>query len=353
MIEVRNLTKVYGETVAVDGVSFTVREGEILGFLGPNGAGKSTTMRVLTGYTPATSGAVRVGGFDVARESQKVRRILGYLPENAPVYGEMTVRGYVGFFAEVKGLRGAVRNAAVDQALEECGLADVAGRLLMNLSKGYRQRAGLAQAVVGDPKVLILDEPTIGLDPKQIREVRALIRAMAGRRTVILSTHILPEVSLTCSRVVIINRGRVVASGTPENVHAGSSGPNILQVTVRGPRKEARDLLEKVNGVRRVLEANLAPATNTMDGVDRVDGVDTKDTTDGAGQKAPASKLPIHESGLPIHEYEVHVEGNRDLRAELARAVVGSGFDLLEMRSTAMNLEDIFIQTIAGEGGGV
>jgi len=347
MIEVRNLTKVYGETIAVDGVSFTVREGEILGFLGPNGAGKSTTMRVLTGYTPATSGEVRVGGFDVARESQKVRRILGYLPENAPVYDEMTPRGYVGFFAEVKGLRGAARKAAVDQALEECGLADVAGRLLMNLSKGYRQRAGLAQAVVGDPKVLILDEPTLGLDPKQIREVRALIRAMAGRRTVILSTHILPEVSLTCSRVVIIARGRVVASGTPENIHAGSSGPNILQVTVRGPRNQARDLLEKVNGVRRVLEANLAPATNTMDGVDNVDVVD------GAGQKAPASKLPIHESGLPIHEYEVHVEGNRDLRAELARAVVGSGFDLLEMRSTAMNLEDIFIQTIAGEGGGV
>jgi len=350
MIEVRNLTKVYGETVAVDGVSFTVREGEILGFLGPNGAGKSTTMRVLTGYTPATSGAVRVGGFDVSRESQKVRRILGYLPENAPVYDEMTARGYVGFFAEVKGLRGAARNAAVDQALEECGLADVAGRLLMNLSKGYRQRAGLAQAVVGDPKVLILDEPTIGLDPKQIREVRALIRAMAGRRTVILSTHILPEVSLTCSRVVIINRGRVVASGTPENIHAGSSGPNVLQVTVRGPRKEARALLEKVNGVRRVSEANLAPATNTMDGVDEVDDADG---VDGAGQKAPASKLPIHESGLPIHEYEVHVEGNRDLRAELARAVVGSGFDLLEMRSTAMNLEDIFIQTIAGEGGSV
>jgi len=347
MIEVRNLTKVYGETVAVDGISFTVREGEILGFLGPNGAGKSTTMRILTGHTPATSGVVRVGGFDVARESQKVRRILGYLPETAPVYGEMTVRGYVGFFAEVKGLRGAARKAAVNQALEECGLADVAGRLLMNLSKGYRQRAGLAQAVVGDPKVLILDEPTIGLDPKQIREVRALIRAMAGRRTVILSTHILPEVSLTCSRVVIIARGRVVASGTPENVHAGSSGPNILQVTVRGPRKEARDLLEKVNGVRRVTEANLAPPTDTMDVVDGMDGMDD------AGQEAPASKLPIHGSGLPIHEYEVHVEGNRDLRAELARAVVGSGFDLLEMRSTAMNLEDIFIQTIAGEGGGV
>jgi ABC-2 type transport system ATP-binding protein len=304
-------------------------------------------MRVLTGHTPATSGVVRVGGFDVARESQKVRRILGYLPETAPVYGEMTVRGYVGFFAEVKGLRGAARKAAVNQALEECGLADVAGRLLMNLSKGYRQRAGLAQAVVGDPKVLILDEPTIGLDPKQIREVRALIRAMAGRRTVILSTHILPEVSLTCSRVVIIARGRVVASGTPENVHAGSSGPNILQVTVRGPRKEARDLLEKVNGVRRVTEANLAPPTDTMDVVDGMDGMDD------AGQEAPASKLPIHGSGLPIHEYEVHVEGNRDLRAELARAVVGSGFDLLEMRSTAMNLEDIFIQTIAGEGEGV
>jgi ABC-2 type transport system ATP-binding protein len=241
----------------------------------------------------------------------------------------MTVRGYVSFFAEAKGLRGGARNAAVDRALEECGLSDVAGRLLMNLSKGYRQRAGLAQAVVGDPKVLILDEPTIGLDPKQIREVRALIRGMAGRRTVILSTHILPEVSLTCSRVVIIARGRVVASGTPENIRAGSSSPNLLLVTVQGPPAEVRALLQKAAGVRCVSEM----------GVESLTGEKPAQRASGAG--------------LPVHEYEVQAEGSRDLRADLARAVVGAGFDLLEMRSTTMSLEDIFLQTIAGEGEGV
>ncbi|HEX2924555.1 MAG TPA: ABC transporter ATP-binding protein, partial [Chloroflexota bacterium] len=201
MIEVQNLRKVYGETVAVDNVSFSVGDGEILGFLGPNGAGKTTTMRMLTCYTPATAGSARVAGYDVATQSRQVRRILGYLPESSPVYGEMTVQDFVGFFAETKGLTGSARRSAVGQALEECGLANVAPRLLMNLSKGFRQRAALAQAVVGDPKVLILDEPTVGLDPRQIRDIRGLIRGMASRRTVILSTHILPEVSLTCSRV--------------------------------------------------------------------------------------------------------------------------------------------------------
>jgi ABC-2 type transport system ATP-binding protein len=330
VIEVQNLTKVYGETVAVNGISFTVREGDILGFLGPNGAGKSTTMRVLTGYTPATSGSVHVGGFDVARQSESVRRILGYLPESTPVYGEMTVRGYVRFIAETKGLRGAARNAAVDRALEECGLTHVAGRLLMNLSKGYRQRAGLAQAVVGDPRVLILDEPTIGLDPTQIREVRALIRGMAGRRTVIISTHILPEVSLTCSRVVIINKGRVVATGTPENIHAGGGSPNVLLLTIRGERRAVRDLLARVDGVDKV------------DEMDSMKGAAHANNAELDGHAAQPAQF--------VHEYQVRAASNRDLRAEISRAVVEAGFGLLEMRSTTMSLEDIFIQTVAGEG---
>ncbi len=264
MIRVENLTKVYGDTVAVDRVSFRVPEGEILGFLGPNGAGKSTTMRVLTGYTPPTSGRASIAGRDVASDSRETRRMLGYLPENAPVYPEMTVRGFLKFFAGTKGLGGAARREAVDRALEECGLTDVAGRLLGNLSKGYRQRTALAQAVAGDPKVLVLDEPTVGLDPRQVRGIRSLIRGMAGRRTVILSTHILPEVSATCSRVVIIDRGRIVANGAPDNIQSNLTEGNQLIALIEG----APDAIERVvSGVEHVqsvrLEARPGAGKNT------------------------------------------------------------------------------------------
>ncbi len=320
MIQVENLTKIYGDTTAVRGVSFGVAKGEILGFLGPNGAGKSTTMRILTGFMPPTDGRATIGGFDVTKESRQVRRLLGYLPESAPVYGEMTVRDYVGFFAEVKGIGGSSRRSAVDQALEECGLDKVGHRLLMNMSKGYRQRAGLAQAVVGDPQVLILDEPTVGLDPSQIREVRSLIRGMAGRRTVILSTHILPEVSLTCSQVAIINQGRIVASGTPESIQARANLANNLVLLIRGNRSSVKSLLEKVPQVSKV---------------------DCSDPLLHGSENASPEKQ--------IHEFTVAVRKQYDLRAELSRAVIEGGFDLLEVRSMGLSLEDIFIQTVTGE----
>jgi len=210
MLEVRNLTKRYGDIVAVSDVSFTAAQGQILGFLGPNGAGKTTTMRILTGFLPATSGTAKVAGFDVFTESAEVRRRIGYLPENPPLYADMITDAYLRFVARIKGMPRAAIEDAIDRAVHTCGLESVRDRLLGHLSKGFRQRVGLAQALIHDPPVLVLDEPTIGLDPRQIIEIRALIRKLAGQRTVILSTHILPEVSQICEKVVIINEGAVV-----------------------------------------------------------------------------------------------------------------------------------------------
>lgn len=218
MIEVHDLTKRYGDRAAVNGIRFTAEKGQILGFLGPNGAGKSTTMRMLTGFLPPSGGSARVAGFDVTTQSEEVRRRIGYLPENPPLYPEMTVRSYLTFVARLKGVtRGRVRGAC-DDAIARMGLAEVEGRLLAHLSKGFKQRVGLAQALVHDPEVLVLDEPTIGLDPRQIIEIRSLIRGLSGDRTVILSTHILPEVSQICDKVVIINEGRVICEDSRENL---------------------------------------------------------------------------------------------------------------------------------------
>lgn len=210
MLEVKNLTKRYGDIVAVQDLSFSASQGQILGFLGPNGAGKTTTMRILTGFLPASSGTAKVAGFDVFRESAEVRRRIGYLPENPPLYADMTTDAYLRFVARIKGMAGGAIEESIDRVVKTCGLERVRDRLLGHLSKGFRQRAGLAQALIHDPQVLVLDEPTIGLDPVQIREIRALIRQLAGERTVILSTHILPEVSQICEKVVIINEGRMV-----------------------------------------------------------------------------------------------------------------------------------------------
>jgi ABC-2 type transport system ATP-binding protein len=226
MLEVRNLTKRYGDIVAVRDVSFSAAQGQILGFLGPNGAGKTTTMRILTGYLPATSGTAKVAGFDVFTDSAEVRRRIGYLPENPPLYADMTTASYLRFVARIKGMaRGAI-DEAVERVMGICGLSKVSDRLLGHLSKGFRQRAGLAQALIHDPPVLVLDEPTIGLDPRQIIEIRSLIRQLAGQRTVILSTHILPEVSQICEKVVIINEGRVVLE---ENMATLTGGGTTLE----------------------------------------------------------------------------------------------------------------------------
>ncbi len=234
MIEVRDLTKVYGDIAAVRNVSFTVAQGQVLGFLGPNGAGKTTTMRVITGFVPATSGTVRVAGFDVFTESAEVRRRIGYLPENPPLYSDMSVSTYLRFVARIKGLSRTEVPEAMERVIEACGLSDVSERLVGHLSKGFRQRVGLAQALIHDPPVLVLDEPTIGLDPKQIIEIRTLIRKLAGQRTVILSTHILPEVSQICEKVVIINRGKVALEKSLEELKAAGSLEDVfLAATAR------------------------------------------------------------------------------------------------------------------------
>jgi len=218
LIEVKDLTKTFGERNAVDHVSFVVNKGEILGFLGPNGAGKTTTMRILTGFLPATSGTARVAGFDVFNDSLEVRKRIGYLPENPPLYMDMTVSSYLDFVARIKNVPAERRKARIDDAMEKTNIQDKRHELIKRLSRGYKQRVGLAQALVHDPEVIILDEPTVGLDPKQIIEVRHLIKGLAGSHTIILSTHILPEVSMTCDRVVIINRGRIAAIDTPANL---------------------------------------------------------------------------------------------------------------------------------------
>jgi len=240
MIEVRELTKRYGDRVAVDSISFSAERGQILGFLGPNGAGKTTTMRMLTGFLPPSSGSARVAGFDVFSESSEVRRRIGYLPENPPLYADMTVRSYLGFVARLKGLKRGQVGAACERVMDRTGLAAVSGRLLGHLSKGFRQRVGLAQALVHDPEVLVLDEPTIGLDPRQIIEIRSLIKELAGERTVILSTHILPEVSQTCDKVVIINEGRIACEGTLADLTRDASLEEVfLRFIARDAAEEA------------------------------------------------------------------------------------------------------------------
>jgi len=235
MIEVRNLTKRYGDLVAVDQVSFTAHKGEIVGFLGPNGAGKTTTMRIITGFLPATSGTVTVEGFDIFDDSHEVRKRIGYLPENPPLYSDMTVTSYLEFVGRIKGLSRAALPDAVDRAVQRCGLTEVTRRVLGHLSKGFRQRVGLAQALIHEPGVLVLDEPTIGLDPRQIREIRSLVKELAGERTVILSTHILQEVMQICQKVVIINEGRVVVEDQIENLTREMPLEEVFMRFISGP----------------------------------------------------------------------------------------------------------------------
>jgi gliding motility-associated transport system ATP-binding protein len=310
VIEVQHLTKRYGPFTAVEDVSFRVERGEILGFLGPNGAGKTTTMRVLTGYMPATEGRAIVAGFDVFDQPVEAKRRTGYLPETPPLYPDMSVIDYLTFVSKVKGVPSAERRQRIASVMERTRIADMANRLCARLSKGYRQRVGLAQALIHNPDVLILDEPTAGLDPKQIIETRELIKELAGDHTIILSTHILPEVAQTCQRVVIINKGRVVAVDTPDNLTARLRGSETMYVQVDASGVDASPALRRVAGVTRVVEA------------DRRDGA--------AG-------------------YEVESERGRDIRRELARAVVSSGWGLLELRPMRMSLEEIFLSLTTEE----
>ena len=247
MIQINGLTKKYGKNTALDNVSFNVNKGEILGFLGPNGAGKSTTMNIITGYISATSGTVTVNGFDNVTESVKCRKTIGYLPETPPLYNDMTVYEYLSFVYDIKQAT-QPKKEHINGVLEIVGISDVKDRLIKNLSKGYKQRVGIAQALIGDPQILILDEPTVGLDPKQINDIRNVIRTLAKEHTVILSTHILPEVSAVCDRVVIINKGKIVAEDTIENL-SKHIGDNTFSLRVKGEKEQIKDILTSVNGV--------------------------------------------------------------------------------------------------------
>jgi ABC-2 type transport system ATP-binding protein len=304
VIEVEHLTKRYGPVVAVDDISIKVKKGEIIGVLGPNAAGKTTTMRVLTGYIPATAGRAVVAGYDVFDKPIEAKRRTGYLPETPPLYPDMTVREYLHFVAKIKGVASRERTTRVEQVMSRAWVSDMANRACGKLSKGYKQRVGLAQALIHNPDVLILDEPTAGLDPKQIIETRRLIKELAGDHTIILSTHILPEVSQTCERVVIINKGKVVAIDTPSNLTRRLRGSETLFLQVDGDSPaEARAALERVPGVVRVAASD----------------------------------------GQPGAAFEIESESGRDVRPELARAIVQGGWGLLELRPMRMSLEEIFL----------
>ena len=310
MITVKDLTKRYARTVAVDGISFEVAKGQIVGFLGPNGAGKTTTMRMLTCFLPPSSGTASIAGFDVLEKPLEVKRRIGYLPETPPIYPEMETTEYLEFVGKLKGLSGSDLQKRVNYVCDRCAIADVKNKLLGKLSKGYRQRVGLAQAIIHNPDVLILDEPTAGLDPKQINETRDLIKSLAGDHTIILSTHILPEVEQTCEQVIIINKGKLVATDSVRNLRARARGAEsvLLEVAGRNGTLEVpivQHKLEQVSGVSRVL-----------------------------------FKQEIDSRAV----FEVESQKGQLVRGDLARAVVESGWDLNELRSAAMSLEEIFLQ---------
>jgi len=310
LITVENLRKRYPAKTAIDGMSFEVNKGEILGFLGPNGAGKTTTMRIITGFIPASDGTVRVDGFDVFESPIEVRKRIGYLPENPPLYVEMDVVGYLRFVAKIKGVPGDKLDSEVRRVMERVNITDVKERIIAKLSKGYKQRVGLAQALLNDPPVLILDEPTIGLDPKQIHEVRELIKDLAGNHTVVLSTHILPEVEQTCHRVIIIDRGKIVAVDTPSNLRFQLQGAARVTVEVQGPVSEIMSKLKTMAGV-----------------------VDVQKLADSDGH----------------HRLQVEGELKKDIRGDLARTIVQNGWDLYELQSATMSLEDIFLKLTTAE----
>lgn len=316
MIEVKRLSKIYGSTAAIQGVDFAVETGEILGFLGPNGAGKTTTMRILSGYIPATSGTAKISGYDVHEQSIEVRRRIGYLPENPPLYPDITVEDFLMFVARIKGIAAKSRLSRVKWSIERCQLEDKRKVLIRKLSKGYKQRVGIAQAIVHDPPAIILDEPTVGLDPKQIIEVRHLIKSLAGEHTIILSTHILPEVSMTCDRVAIINKGKIVATDTPDNLMSRFTESGGYELEVSGDIYSIKPLLEGIQGVSDVTVK---------------DNDSTKDNRS--------------------HHYLVHLTA--DLNAQpgrdIAALIINQGLALHEMRRTRPTLEDVFLNLLTEE----
>lgn len=311
MIHVENLSKFYGAIPAIQEVSFSIQQGEITGFLGPNGAGKTTTMRILTGFMPATSGKASVAGFDVFDQSLEVRKRIGYLPEDVPLYRDMDVNAFLQFVAEVKGVAKVQKTAQVDAAIERCGIQGVRRRLIGHLSKGFRQRVGLAQALIGEPDVLILDEPTTGLDPAQIIEIRELITTLAKEKTIILSTHILPEVSMICQKVIILNRGKIVAVDTTENLTSRMQKSSRVLMEVDGPVDEVQKALREVPGVL---------------GVEQLEQISDQ-----------------------IFRYQIDSEKGQDVRRQLAAMTATHHWGLLELRTAEMSLEDVFVQLVMEE----
>ncbi|MBH0210220.1 MAG: ATP-binding cassette domain-containing protein [Nitrospira sp.] len=309
MIDVQHITKRYGHHTAIDHVTFSVAKGEVLAFLGPNGAGKTTTMRILTCFMPATEGTARVAGFDCAAQPMEVKRRIGYLPETPPVYQELTVTEYLTFVGRLRGMTGPNLTSALDQSIGRLELGSVRHRLIGNLSRGYRQRVGLAQALLHDPPVLILDEPTVGLDPKQIIEIRELIKSLAGSHSVILSTHILPEATAVCQRVVIINGGRIVAEDTPEQLSARLRQSEKISVTLKSPPLDCETKLRAIPGILNV--------------------------------------FPGQSSGTFLIECAL----GRDLRDDIARYIVSNQWGLLELRTISMTLEDVFLRLTRHEEG--
>jgi len=318
MITVKQLTKRYARNTAVDHISFSIEKGQIVGFLGPNGAGKTTTMRMLTCFLPPTSGTANVAGFDVLEEPQEVKKRIGYLPETPPLYPEMRTGEYLGFVGALKGLSGGHLKERVNYVCERCAVADVRDKLISKLSKGYRQRVGLAQAIIHNPDVLILDEPTAGLDPKQINETRDLIKGLAGDHTIILSTHILPEVEQTCQQVIIINKGKVIATDSVNNLQNRARGAESVLVEVAGRNGE------------------LDPKT-VLNRLEMVSGV---------------SKVVFKEKRQARSVFEVESGKGRLVRGDIARAVVEAGWDLNELRPSAMSLEEVFLQLTGDQSTG-
>ncbi len=306
MIEVNHLVKRYGKNIAVNDLSFTVEQGQIYGFLGPNGAGKSTTMNILTGYTAPTAGEIKINGHDIQEEAEEARKCIGYLPEIPPVYPEMTVYEYLSFAAELKRLAKQKRGELIDEAMELTGLTDMQSRLIRNLSKGYRQRTGLAQAILGFPEIIILDEPMVGLDPKQIIEIRELIRHLSQKHTVILSSHILSEIDAICDHIMIIAHGQLVASDTPENLYKLMKGAASLELTVRGSKPSLALFLDQIEGIASY-EIKKSQEEEACDIV-------------------------------------VQTEGERDLRETLFYALAEKRLPLLRMQHTHVSLEEVFLE---------
>lgn len=318
MIEVQNLTKSYGSKLALDNVSFSVNKGEILGFLGPNGAGKSTTMNILTGYLSCTSGVAKIAGYDVLENPIEAKRAIGYLPEQPPLYLDMTVKEYLNFIYDIKNVK-LPRDKHIKEVCDVVKITNVFGRMIKNLSKGYKQRVGLAQALIGNPPVLILDEPTVGLDPKQIIEIRTLIKSLGEKHTVILSSHILPEIQAVCDRVVVIAQGKLVADDTTANLSKNMSEDKRYTVLVEGPEDEVAKILRGVSGMHEVVQLGKREEIN----------------------------------GSSVFEYTIEAEENVDVRREVFKRLAERSFPILGLRSSEMTLEEIFLKLTKESSGGV